>query len=93
MVSGLDGTIYNGKISKAARKYNNMKNLAPIAINNLKGISKDETKEPIEYVVAEEKDKKAEIVEFKQEQKAEIIPLNRKNIENIRERASGGDER
>ncbi len=93
MVSGLNGNICTGKIAKATRKFNNLENRAIVGINELKEIRAKNKKEPIEYVVAEEKDKKAEIVEFKQGQKAEVIPLNRKNIENIQERASGGDER
>lgn len=57
----------------------------------------EHSKKKNEYVVEEEKtgdtSQKAEIIEFKKEQKAEIVPLNRKNIENIKERASGGEER
>ena len=93
MVSGLNGDICNGKIAKTTRKFNNLENRAIVGINELKEIRAKNKKEPIEYVVVEEKDKKAEIVEFKQGKKAEIVPLNRKNIENIKERASGGEER
>ncbi len=82
MVSGLDGNICNGKIAKTTRKFNNLENRAIVGINELKEIRAKNKKEPIEYVIAEEKDKKAE-----------IVPLNRKNIENIKERASGGEER
>lgn len=88
MVSGLNGDICKGKIATTTRKFNNLENRAIVGINELKGIraknkNKNENEnEPIDYVIVEEKDKKAE-----------IIPLNRKNIENIKERVSGGEER
>lgn len=46
----------------------------------------EHSKKKNEYVVEEGKEEKTE-------KKAEIIDLNRTNIENIKERASGGDER
>lgn len=87
-MSSLDLNTYYGKISKLSRAFNKLdptqvRDAIEIAQMNVnKDISKVnlKRKEPIEYVVEESK-------------QAEIIPLNRKNIENIQERASGGEER
>lgn len=105
-MSGLDLETYYGKISKSAKVFNKLdpehvKDAIEVAIMQFNKYSRDITNvhmqnekldmpyselrkkvAPIEYVIEEEKEKKTE-----------IIPLNRKNIENIQEKASGGDER